>query len=184
MQQLKRLRATFDQTDVFALQEAHGTSGEIEGALFEQATQSDVFVCAGVDRNAGGTAMLSKKQLLKDKDAAHHFQMVQGGAHAVKVWSADVQFSNTTINGHNFGLSEEDLKVISLFARSVDAPLHGCGSMRPAQARAQSAGMLITLRCYLSHGRKRQPPHSWMRPHLPRLWCLATPADRCAHVLW
>ena len=66
---------------------------------------------------------------------------------------------------------------VSSFARSVDAPLHGCGSMRPAQARAQSAGMLITLRCFLSHGRKRQPPHSWMRPHLPRLWCLATPAD-------
>ena len=55
MQKLKRLRATFAQTDILALQELHGTSGEIEGALFQQVAHSEAFVCAGVDRNSGGT---------------------------------------------------------------------------------------------------------------------------------
>ena len=109
MQKLKRPRATFDQTDVFALQELHGSSGEIEGALFGQATHSEVSVCAGVDRNSGRTALIIKTQLLKDKDAVHHFQLVQGRANAVKFWSADAQFSNTIMNVHNFCLSEEDL---------------------------------------------------------------------------
>ena len=43
MQKVKKLRATFAQPDVLALQEVHGTSGEIEGALFEQAFHSEVF---------------------------------------------------------------------------------------------------------------------------------------------
>ena len=119
MQKMKKLRATFARADVLALQEVHGTSGEIEGALFEQATHSECLVCAGVDRNAGGTAILIKKQLLKDKDAAHHFQLVRGRAHDVKFWSADAQLSSTIINVHNFGLIEQDLKVIRTVARNA-----------------------------------------------------------------
>ena len=60
-----------------------------------------------------------KKQLLKDKDAAHHFQLVQGRDHAVKFWSADGQLSNNIINVHNLGPSGEDLNVIRTFARDA-----------------------------------------------------------------
>ena len=57
----EEIAATFAQADVLALQELHGTRGKIEGSLFEQVSHSEVFVCHGVDRNFGGTALLIKK---------------------------------------------------------------------------------------------------------------------------
>ena len=108
MQKMKKQQATSGQADVLALQELHGTSGEIEGALLNRHLTLRCF-SPGVDRNSGGTALFIKKQLLKDKDAAHHFLSSPGRAHAVKFWSADAELSNTIIRCHKLGLSEQDL---------------------------------------------------------------------------